>query len=1141
MNNENLNKVAISNEQATTQHEIMSFSEASILTDTIAQKTVVPPHVEDPYEQQTLVDFLQRTYNIVTQKWASSDDVSKRLVNIQVPNVLFAEPYIKKKLANFKYIRSGVRFGVRVNGTKFHYGKIIACWKPSHHDAELDVENENVYHASCYPHVVISATENEVHEFVVPYCLPWKYLDLDQVARSMGNFQIYVLNPLKVGEKVPDVSISVFMNLENVELVGMTTEDYFPVTYKAQGSIQEARAKSGRGVVSGVAEGLSTIAGSLKSVPIVGSSMGLVESVANTIGSVAKTLGFCKPNDISNYAPRILRNWWMAPSHGLENAPMLALDPENRVVADYSLVGSHPQEMSLAHLFSTPSLYSVISWDGTVKEIQKFKVSPTLCYSATKKMGDVDGTVYYPTVLSWASAPFEYWRGSLKFCVQVTCSAFHSGRLRISWDPDPIATVTDEDTNHNEAANRVNHIMDIQTETDYYFTIPYLRDLAWLRNVRDENTAMNGVVVIDVINPLTHPETPVPAVYINVWVMAGDDFQVAFPTELNIQDTKLYITPPTPPPIRAQGLTREQMRTQTFSPLVQPAKFLIDDHITMGEIVAHVKDLIARPSLYEVIDAVQPVGERRVVSGVEINIPNFPALTGASYPNYLIHYSRLFRYVRGSVVHKAVIKPYSRQIVNGDALSGCGVGNVVYAEMQSNVSGVRYITRGTLEYKKQTEFLFTFNQGKTIVLPPNSYNLEGVVPFYSPIYCAINTYSEDTNNTQRLPNAVIKIEYERYEVPKDADYMEALSHHYLSAGDDYILGFQVGPPAIFIPKTTTIKAQGYIIEDKKCDEVQLYNFDLPNLHPSADARWIYPANPTMRISQDFKIVAIRNDVGNWIEHSFSDYFHAINPLGHWYDNIQVWNRTINGKITDRIFTSADGTYIMIDNINYNTNYQRLLADDCIGYTCDFDYSRPLPTPREYYTWKCLGPTVVRNGNLVEPCYRTNQPAMVGTPARNFGEDKGLGFIWDYLEDQVWPFEQFFHRTPTQDPRSMNREQKNIVERVAYARFEETDSNKENVLCGIILVASNSMTDLGMNFKIHWYYDPILSMIKLYANGYYTHYSGDSGLVLNDVFKEWTDYMSNIYLSMDEQPVLCDYVAHDRPCLYNYEIENPCSC
>lgn len=745
---------------------------------------------QDPYDTQTLVGFLQRPYNVVEIQWKSSHDFNAQLISIAGPNELFRLKSIKQKLANFKYIRAGIRFGIRVNGTKFHYGKIICCWKPSSYRADLPAINDNAITASMYPHVVISATENEVHEFIVPYCLPQAFIDLS-APEEMGTLEIYVLNPLRVNTvTTPDIHVTVFMNLEQVELAGMTTRTYLPSTMMAQGLVEEAIEKSTKEILVGVQEGNGVLSKYV--------TKPLVDRVARTSAKfinnmLPKSLGFCKPPDLSTWAPRILRNYNLASGIGIEPAPTLGVKPDNMVATNYELVGSNAEEMQISYVTSTPAIVAVHTW-GPTTEVFSQQVSPMSVYATAVTLPE-PGIAYYHTPLSFTTNAFRYWRGSLKFCIQVTCSAFHSGRLRIFWDPD--LTEWTGDVNE-ESSNCVNHIMDIQSETEYYFTVPYLNKTPWLEVIGANSDKVNGMVYVQVLNNLTHPESPVPPVYINIWMAGGDDYQLAWPCQTAL---KYVLYDPTIS-YKAQGLTREQMRSQEYPALVSPAKLGVDHGILMGEVLTNLKEIIMRPSQYLKFNTIVLTGtDEYTVFNSRILVPCFPAMKVDVGKNdnifsFVDYFRMLYRYTRGSINFKYIPQTISHYTQPGKATTG----TIFNAEPSQATISVTSGGDGDTTVQHDSHTMNYLNNGMTVTLDPTTKNVEATIPYYTKFYNHISSYR--ANADMRYPCALLRVDYNH---PKIYEGHGTISnaedpHLYIlkSAGDDFIMGFMVAPPIQFV-------------------------------------------------------------------------------------------------------------------------------------------------------------------------------------------------------------------------------------------------------------------------------------------------------------------------------------------------------
>jgi len=139
-----------------------------------------------------------------------------------------------------------------------------------------------------------------------------------------------------------------------------------------------------------------------------------------------------------------------------------------------------------------------------------------------------------PTSLSFATRPFGYWCGSLKYRFEVIASNFHRGRLAIIYDPNGnIGTADVFNTTFNT-------IIDLEDGRDFTMTFDWQDDKPWLAtpSVLDMsfyttigpqtytgNIFSNGVFYVQVVNELVVPDG-VSDVQILVSIMAGDDFMV---------------------------------------------------------------------------------------------------------------------------------------------------------------------------------------------------------------------------------------------------------------------------------------------------------------------------------------------------------------------------------------------------------------------------------------------------------------------------------------------------------------------------------------------------------------------------------------------------------------------------------------
>jgi hypothetical protein len=509
--------------------------------------------------------------------------------------------------------------------------------------------------------------------------------------RSPGILEIWVLNPLALDAAVPPISVSVFCNFEDVELAGQTGAVNLPIHaaqilfsdslvpavtafagLEAQGKTirDEAIAKSSAGVISGPAKAVTSALGYLSVVPSIGIWSSALAIITNAVAGVAEQFGYCKPNTLETTAPRMNRRPDFSNTEGVDTAAKMQLIPSADVSSfDYALGGSKA-EMQMLHIASTPSLLAIFEWTGNdAPEDVLFitPVTPMVCHTQT------DGSVqrYFNTMLRWVASTCEYWRGSIRFDMQITCSNFHSGRVRISFMPKDNGVLSSLD--HQQCINRV---IDLQNETEISFTIPYIDDQPWKRtrpNQADFASIIGslGTLQVTVINDLTHASLPIPPVHFNMWISAGPDFQLAMPTTVNLTT----IAPIAPlaeelevPMLEAQGLTQMEMKTRDHPPLQEGATGSLEIGICNVDTVTHIKQVTNRPT-YTYTISIVPSGASTYNLGVR-TLPNIATTIGYNFMHWM---SEIFTYTRGAVNVKILaVSPERTQLMMGNVISPLG-------------------------------------------------------------------------------------------------------------------------------------------------------------------------------------------------------------------------------------------------------------------------------------------------------------------------------------------------------------------------------------------------------------------------------------------------------------------------------------
>jgi hypothetical protein len=339
------------------------------------------------------------------------------------------------------------------------------------------------------------------------------------------------------------VSISVYAWFEDVELEGPTHANLQGVTPQS-GREEETTNKPVSQAATAVADAASYVA----KVPIIGKYATAVEKGARVASSVASALGYCRPVDVrepERYLPRPIGG--LAATNTSDTSIKLSLDVKQELSIDPTTVGlTGVDELAINRIAGTDSYLTNFSW-STDQFPEDFlwnvKVTPNLAAS--------NGDVRYMTAMCGASVPFSYWTGSLIFRFQVISSAYHKGRLAITYDPNNAPQIREDNVSYTE-------IVDISKNRDFELTINNFQDRQWLELdnnwlTQDEfgttrltnSEGSNGVLSVFVLNELTTPSadpTIGNLIEVAVYVRAGDNFQLANPGE-QLTDVSINIVP----------------------------------------------------------------------------------------------------------------------------------------------------------------------------------------------------------------------------------------------------------------------------------------------------------------------------------------------------------------------------------------------------------------------------------------------------------------------------------------------------------------------------------------------------------------------------------------------------------------------
>lgn len=873
-------------QEITTFIDDSAIQEASVPELTNPQGSVIAPASES--RNHTIEDILSRPVKITQQSWTTSQLQDTDIYSVAFPDAIVnASELIKDKLQNFTYLRADVCVRVIVNASTFQQGKLLAYFAPfSRVVGNRATLNEFLSAKTTFPHLVLDAATGNSGVLRIPFVSPYTHYNLTTVQGDMGSFRITVLNQLQT---LTNCDVTVFAWFENIDLGVPTARANFTPLFSSSSLSQKERdmikllvdrkyirvrknkinelstltggyiseiaedvEKSSKGLVTATLEHLGGFAAGAKELPIIGGVFKPVQWIANAASRVSAALGFCKPTSLVTQTKfQNVPAFGYTHTDGLDQSTTLGCFQDNQIQQRGDLFGSKVDEMSLSFICSHSNWIHTFAWPAAATattNLLEFAVHPGL--------SSISDLLIRPTILGFASAPFNYWRGGLTYKIQVAKTAYHSGRIRIAFVPSGVlAQPYNLDTCYS-------WVLDLRTSDQIEFTIPYISNtqyksvlLAPVDGVPNTDSS-TGVLKIEVLNSLRAPDTVAQTVDVNIWIKGADDYQLAIPDFNRYRVRQPDPIPEEEPVVEAEVLSevslplkegslrinrpkRSVMRDEfdayddyssgyesqvlgnfqdqgfnDFTPAAEMFKMssapdLVPKTLCIGEDITNVRQLIKRFGRRDDVS----ISQRFASTSVSTGYFGEPATLTTS-PEFcpLDYYSWIYRFYRGGVRHKFFV---DRIYLLSDTKTGAD------PPVYSNTSLVldNATLQSYVEYNASSlPGSPTFSQGN---VPPGSAAravsngnftstqfvdlnpiLEVNVPYYA------NTHILPVNGSGAVALDDIKYNnvgslylgnvFERYDGATFDPSTEVRCNirNYVAASDDFAFGWLVGQPSL---------------------------------------------------------------------------------------------------------------------------------------------------------------------------------------------------------------------------------------------------------------------------------------------------------------------------------------------------------
>lgn len=832
-NNYDRFNVSINEESLESQHQNVHFSDQTPQWDyTVDSMPDSTFNIADS-DDADLGNFFSRPVKVRSFNWGTGTNIYE---DFNPWKDFFENPRVLNRLTNFNLLRCKLKVRIVLNGNGFHYGRAIASYIPLHNFDAFTVDRafftQDIVGASQRPHVYLDPTTSQGGTLTLPFFWYANALSIpNQEWRDMGEIVIHGMQNLKHANGATDqVTVSVFVWAEDVSLsIPTANEPGALVPQMGEVYTPQSNDEYGTGPVSRPAGIVARAAGALSNVPVIGAYARATEMAANAVSSIATLFGYSRPIELAPivpYKPTLLGN--MANTNVPDTSQKLTLDVKQELTVDPRVMGlGSTDEMTIKSIAQRESFLTQFGWavsDSSETLLWNSEVSPVLW----NVLAGVDDEVHMPACC-FATLPFKRWRGSMKFRFQIVASSFHKGRLKITYDPSYPLT--------NEYNTNYTYIIDLAKERDFTVCVGWghERSLVGHRSPTtgpppygifplgsDPGDNANGIISVYVVNDLTVPNSIVNNdVEVNVFVSAGDDFEVFDPDSRNMQNLTWF------KPLQSfdaqmaemsqpdADLTKSEDEPMKLEPSQTMAPILSDqDHtacVYYADPVTSFRQCLKR---YNYHTAIVPINELNTPTMLTCHNSNFPYYRGYApgavhktvdpAPNTPYNYCKmtLLNYVTPAYAARRGGLRWKYFRTGGDRSATPGTSPMMVTRDASPTLGYVQnesvlLTQGTGNQSarvRQNEILIphTWN-GAVVTSTEQNPVIEAELPFYANYRFSPAKQADWTSATGN---------FRQYHwlstVLAEPTNGAAAIHSYVSVGEDFNLGFFTGAPVAYI-------------------------------------------------------------------------------------------------------------------------------------------------------------------------------------------------------------------------------------------------------------------------------------------------------------------------------------------------------
>jgi hypothetical protein len=456
---------------------------------------------------QNLIDYFGKPHQCATWTWDTQVALAV-LGTLSVPRDIFSGNVpMQNRLTYWHAFRGDVVIRIVSNPAMSQSGKVLFIFKPFDSLKAPDYVTRmlSLMSVTQFPKVEFDLATDRTAEMRIPYRMVSSYFPATTLLnwQDYGSLQAVVYTPLRGGGSV-NFNVYAYFDTSTVVLANPTTAvrsvllqsgrltAKSPPAASSSSKINKVEEKEKQRLpVSKILSTVSKVASTVAAVPILADIAGPVAWAANVASGVAAAFGWSNPR--TQTVPEMMLNRDARDMCTVDQAVpgfTYAFTGASSLSASPAAGFSQEDELHFGHLLPLSTHWKTFTWSDTATT-QTALVPIT---SVDQSLGTVTASGFiHSTPWRAISSLFAQWRGVIRLTIKVAKSRFHTGRLLIAYDSDPVVgNITYALT---DVLPRL--IIDLESGNEWTFEFPFSQPEPYI-----EFGQSNGRFIVYILTPL---------------------------------------------------------------------------------------------------------------------------------------------------------------------------------------------------------------------------------------------------------------------------------------------------------------------------------------------------------------------------------------------------------------------------------------------------------------------------------------------------------------------------------------------------------------------------------------------------------------------------------------------------------------